>query len=105
MCDGWVSVGSCNMDRWGLRWNLEANLESDDAALCAEVEGFFTDAFSQAREITLDAWLRRPLLSRLREWLFGYADLMIERFGANRELHRNGRFFGRSGERMFNPRP
>jgi len=86
--DNYCSVGSCNMDRWGLRWNLEANLESDDPRLCAEVESFFGDAFGLAREITLEAWLRRPLKNRLREWLFGYLDLMIERYGAFRELRK-----------------
>ena len=105
LCDGWCSVGSCNMDRWGLRWNLEANLESGDDALAAEVEDFFVQAFAQAREVTLDDWRERSRRSRLREWLFGYIDLMIERFGVSRELHRNKRFLGGSGERMFNPRP
>lgn len=105
LCDDWCSVGSCNMDRWGLRWNLEANLESDAAALCGEVEAFFTQAFSQAREITLEEWQRRPRRFRFREWLFGYIDLMIERFGVNRELRKNERFLGGPGERMFNPRP
>jgi cardiolipin synthase A/B len=105
LCDGWCSVGSCNMDRWGLRWNLEANLESDDVALCAEVDAFFTQGFAHSREITLDAWRQRPRRYRFREWLFGYIDLMIERFGVNRELRKSGRFLGGPAERMFNPRP
>ncbi len=88
LCDDWCSVGSCNMDRWGLRWNLEANLESGDADLCAEVEGFFSQGVARCTEITLEMWRARPIASRFREWLFGYIDLMIERYGANRELHR-----------------
>jgi cardiolipin synthase A/B len=88
LCDGWCSIGSCNMDRWGLRWNLEANLESDDTDLCSEVEDFFRTGFAHCREITLDAWRARPAGSRFREWLFGYIDLMIERYGVNRELRR-----------------
>ncbi len=105
LCDDWCSIGSCNMDRWGMRWNLEANLESGDAALCAEAEGFFDDAFSHAREITLEDWLQRSRRLRFREWLFGYIDLMIERFGVNRELRKHKRFLGGPAERMFNPRP
>jgi cardiolipin synthase len=105
LCDDWCSVGSCNMDRWGLRWNLEANLESDDAALCTEVDAFFAQAFAHSREITLEEWRQRPRMYRLREWLFGYIDLMIERFGVNRELRKSGRFLGGPAERMFNPRP
>ncbi|MDQ6966339.1 MAG: phosphatidylserine/phosphatidylglycerophosphate/cardiolipin synthase family protein [Mariprofundaceae bacterium] len=88
MCDRWCSIGSCNMDRWGLRWNLEANLESDDPQLCAQAEAFFKQSIEQSHEITLQAWRQRPVINRLREWLFGYIDLMIERFGMNREMRR-----------------
>jgi len=27
LCDDWLSIGSSNIDRWNLRWNLEANQE------------------------------------------------------------------------------
>jgi phosphatidylserine/phosphatidylglycerophosphate/cardiolipin synthase-like enzyme len=86
LCDNYSSIGSCNMDRWGLRWNLEANLESSDQELSKEAESFFTEAFEHSKEITLDAWLQRPLKHRIREWLFGYLDLIIERFGVNWSL-------------------
>ncbi|HCS13486.1 MAG TPA: cardiolipin synthase B [Zetaproteobacteria bacterium] len=89
LCDDWVSVGSSNMDRWGLRWNLEANLESKDTALSAETRAFFSEAFAQSQEITFEAWRQRPVINRLREWLFGYLDLIIERFGSTREMQRN----------------
>jgi cardiolipin synthase A/B len=89
LCDNYSSIGSCNMDRWGLRWNLEANLESSDQALSKEAESFFTESFEHSEEITLDAWLQRPLKHRIREWLFGYLDLIIERFGVNWSL-KNG---------------
>ncbi|OIO68771.1 MAG: cardiolipin synthase B [Zetaproteobacteria bacterium CG12_big_fil_rev_8_21_14_0_65_55_1124] len=88
LCDTWCSIGSCNIDRWGLRWNLEANLESDDAALCTDVETCFNEAFAQAKEITLEAWLKRPASSRLREWLLNYVDLMMERYSLRREARR-----------------
>lgn len=88
LCDNYCSVGSCNMDRWGLRWNLEANLESSDPVLCREAESFFSDAFEHSREITLEAWLRRPFKNRLREWLLGYIDLVIERYGVNWSLRK-----------------
>jgi len=89
ICDDWCSVGSCNMDRWGLRWNLEANLESSDTALMAEAETFFSDGFTHSREITLDGWLKRPLKQRLSEWSLGYLDLMIERMGMNLTMKRD----------------
>jgi len=90
LCDDFCSLGSCNMDRWGLRWNLEANLESEDAALRAEAESFFNAAFAESREITLAGWLQRPVQNRLREWLLGYLELVIERYGINRDLRRQG---------------
>ncbi len=88
LCDAWCSIGSCNMDRWGLRWNLEANLESGDAGLCTDVEACFSAAFAQSREITLDDWLQRPRKDRIREWLLGYVDLMMERYTLSREARR-----------------
>lgn len=100
LCDDWCSVGSCNMDRWGLRWNLEANLESSDPALCGEVEAFFRAGFADSNEITLEHWLRRPLRHRFEEWLFGYIDLIVERYGVYRELRRGKRF-----QEIFNPKP
>ena len=30
LCDDWVSIGSSNLDRWGFKWNLEANQEIED---------------------------------------------------------------------------
>jgi len=105
LCDDWCSVGSCNMDRWGLRWNLEANLECDSPELSAEATAFFEEAFAHSHEITLDAWLKRPFKHRFSEWFFGYGDLVIERFGVNRELRKSGRFLGGPADRMFNPRP
>ncbi|PIW44912.1 MAG: cardiolipin synthase B [Zetaproteobacteria bacterium CG12_big_fil_rev_8_21_14_0_65_54_13] len=89
LCDSFCSLGSCNMDRWGLRWNLEANLESKDATLRAEAETFFNAAFAESREITLADWLKRPVQNRFREWLLGYLELMVERYDINRDLRQN----------------
>jgi cardiolipin synthase len=45
LCDGWVSIGSSNLDRWGFMWNLEANQEIDSPAFAKRVEDMFTQAF------------------------------------------------------------
>ncbi len=37
VCDNWVSIGSCNLDHWNLRWNLEANQEVFDSELTDQV--------------------------------------------------------------------
>ncbi len=81
LCDGYGSVGSCNLDRWGLRWNLEANLESEDMDFCHELRTFFESTLQQSQEISLAEWQARPASQRFREWLFGYVDLILERFG------------------------
>jgi cardiolipin synthase A/B len=37
LCDDWVSMGSSNLDRWGVLWNLEANQEIDSPAFARSV--------------------------------------------------------------------
>jgi cardiolipin synthase A/B len=37
-CDGWASIGSSNLDRWGVLWNLEANQEIEAPAFARQVE-------------------------------------------------------------------
>lgn len=79
LCDDWSSIGSSNLDRWNFRWNLEANQEVEDAAFAAGVMVMLEADLQQSREIRLDAWLRRPRLERLREYLFGLLDQLSER--------------------------
>jgi cardiolipin synthase len=38
LCDGWTSMGSSNLDRWGVLWNLEANQEIEAPAFARQVE-------------------------------------------------------------------
>ena len=38
LADDWVSIGSCNLDRWGILWNLEANQEVASHAFARAVE-------------------------------------------------------------------
>jgi cardiolipin synthase A/B len=37
LCDDWVSMGSSNLDRWGVLWNLEANQEIGSAEFARSV--------------------------------------------------------------------
>jgi cardiolipin synthase len=37
LCDGWSSIGSSNLDRWGVLWNLEANQEIEAPAFARQV--------------------------------------------------------------------
>ena len=71
LCDDWASVGSCNMDRWNLHWNLEANQEVHDTEFATSVAALFEANFGYSHEITLPEWLRRPWHERLRRMAVG----------------------------------
>lgn len=71
LCDHWVSIGSSNLDRWNLRWNLEANQEVEDPGLAAEVRQMFEADFRESVEWHLASWEQRPWHGRVRERLWG----------------------------------
>jgi len=41
LCDDWVSIGSSNLDRWGVLWNLDANQEIDSPTFAMQAEAMF----------------------------------------------------------------
>ena len=79
LCDNWASVGSSNIDRWNLYWNLEANQEVDDAPFAAQVGVMFEADFALSREYGLDEWRARPWYFRLQEWFWGGVDAAMSR--------------------------
>lgn len=74
LVDDWCSIGSCNFDRWTLRFNLEANLESVDPQLCGALEQQMLSDFAECRPIRLADWQQRPWPQRARQWLWGRFD-------------------------------
>ena len=84
LCDDWVSIGSSNLDRWNLRWNLEANQEIEDTAFAAAVRAMFEEDFRAGLEIRYEDWRRRGLRARLREQLWGRVDMWLEALGRRR---------------------
>jgi cardiolipin synthase len=78
LCDDWVSIGSSNVDRWNLRWNLEANQEVADAGFAHAVEAMMEVDFARCRELTAAYWRKRPWWRRLRSRLWGYVDVFLE---------------------------
>jgi phosphatidylserine/phosphatidylglycerophosphate/cardiolipin synthase-like enzyme len=48
LCDDWVSIGSSNLDRWGVLWNLEANQEIDSPAFARQVESTFLQTYDHS---------------------------------------------------------
>jgi phosphatidylserine/phosphatidylglycerophosphate/cardiolipin synthase-like enzyme len=80
LCDDWVSVGSSNLDRWSLRWNLEANQEVADTRFADTVAALFERDFAVSRLISRRHWHERARLERLRENIAGAIDRYIDRW-------------------------
>lgn len=85
LCDNWASVGSSNIDRWNLYWNLEANQEVDDASFATQVRQMFEADFALSREYRLDEWRARPWYYRLQEWFWGGVDAAMSRLIKHKE--------------------
>lgn len=85
LCDDWASIGSSNLDRWNLRWNLEANQEVKDAAFARALQALFEDDFSASIEHHYHDWQHRPLYLRLREYLWGKVGRWLTRLGRGRQ--------------------
>ena len=79
LCDDWVSIGSSNLDRWNLFWNLDANQAVYNADFARQVEALFCRDFAESEEISLQNWQRRPWLTRLREAISGLVIHWLER--------------------------
>lgn len=79
ICDDWVSIGSSNLDRWGFKWNLEANQEIEHRAFANRAAAMFEADCGESLELDRREWLRRPALDRARENLAGLLDRTLER--------------------------
>jgi len=79
ICDDWVSIGSSNLDRWGFKWNLEANQEIEHRSFANRAAAVFEQDCSDSLELARHQWSRRSPLDRLREKLAGALDRALER--------------------------
>lgn len=79
VCDEWCSIGSSNLDRWTLRWNLEANQEVHDAGFAEQVCEMLEDDFHHSGECLFSEWARRPWYQRWKEDFWGRVDIWLER--------------------------
>lgn len=79
LADERAMLGSCNFDRWSLRWNLEANQQVEDPGFAERLASVFADDFARSDEITLAAWQQRPRLARLRERFWGWLEVLAVR--------------------------
>ncbi|WP_202619204.1 phospholipase D-like domain-containing protein [Ornithinimicrobium cavernae] len=65
----WTTVGTANIDRLSLIGNYEVNLEIHDRGQAAQMEEIFRRDLANSRELTLEEWEQRGLLSRAAEWI------------------------------------
>src|SRR5215216_6155694 len=63
----WSTVGSANIDRYSLLGNYEINLEVYSRRYAAQMERMFELDKTNARELTLEEWERRPLPAKIAE--------------------------------------
>ncbi len=86
LCDQWCSIGSSNLDRWNLRWNLEGNQEIDDPTFALLLKTEMEHDLQQCKEISLASWQARPRTRRLLEWFWGRIDAGLSYLSA-RDRH------------------
>ncbi|MEE2731639.1 MAG: phospholipase D-like domain-containing protein [Pseudomonadota bacterium] len=79
LVDDWVTIGSCNFDRWNLHWNLEANLEALDPALNQPVQIMLEQDLRASKEITLTSWKRRSWHEKIRERFWKWVAVFLAR--------------------------
>jgi len=77
VCDSWVSAGSCNLDHWNLRWNLEANIEIVEPALTLKVIALLESDMQRSEEITYQQWQKRPWHLKLRELIWSLVSQLL----------------------------
>ncbi len=63
----WSTIGTANIDRLSLMQNYEINLEVYDRRLADQMERVFELDKTNATELTLENWTRRPILAKIAE--------------------------------------
>jgi phosphatidylserine/phosphatidylglycerophosphate/cardiolipin synthase-like enzyme len=87
LCDHWATIGSTNLDRWNLRWNLEANQEIADPAFAHAVQAMLEDDFRDAVEYRFEEWQRRPWYARAAEYAWGVVAMWAERLSRRKDAY------------------
>lgn len=80
LCDNWISIGSCNLDRWNQKWNLEANIEVEDSHFTKQIETMLLTDLSQSQEINRERWQRRSWINKTLQAFWATIWQWIDRF-------------------------
>lgn len=75
--DDWGTLGSCNLDHWNLRWNLEANIELEDSGIVGQMTQIFYDDLHHCQEITAETWSQRPWHRRIKERVWAWISHLV----------------------------
>lgn len=75
--DAWSVVGSANLDERSMELNEENILGIAEAGLARAIAAGLEEDFTRSREVTLEAWQRRPAWQRALEKL---AKILIEQY-------------------------
>jgi len=78
LCDNWVSLGSCNIDKWNLRWNLDANQEIIDDAFTQSVIDMFNNDLNNSIEIDSSLWKKRSIFRKFKIGFWTYAIRLLD---------------------------
>ena len=65
----WSTVGSTNMDFWSFSINDEVNAVILSKEFAAEMEEMFARDLAESEEIRLEAWKKRPVLEKIKQWI------------------------------------
>jgi cardiolipin synthase len=75
--DAWSVIGSANMDERSMELNEENIAGIADEGLARAVAKGLEADFARSKEVSLEEWRRRPLLSRVLERA---ATMLIEQY-------------------------
>jgi cardiolipin synthase len=65
----WSTVGSTNMDFWSFSINDEVNAVILSKEFAADMEEMFARDLAESDEIRLEAWKRRPVVDKVKQWI------------------------------------
>lgn len=88
LVDDWVSLGSCNFDRWNMRWNLEANQEILDEAFASQIRCLFDADFQVSERWSFASWNRRGWPDKFKEHFWYQIARFIEFVSLRMRLRR-----------------
>lgn len=84
LCDHTTLVGSSNFDRWGMRWNMEANLQIESDDFAQQVHAMLEADFQHSHRYDYHIWCQRSWWLRLQESFWGWIDRALDHWGNKR---------------------